>query len=313
MAVRRALGRGFVRDAWILRHWDDFLARKRLQRHQCDGAAFQLWTDELERLNPTVRRNRLRVVRNFLLFHRRDHPATWVPDQALFPKPQPYRAPRIVSPEEMARILATARRLPALNYNPLRAQIFQVAFVLLFCCGLRRSELLRLRLRHYDRREQTLRVEETKFHKSRLVPLHATVARALERFLARWPAHGQRLDPDHPLIWSGRPTGTGDGMTGTALRQNWLRLCGSAGVLDHRGRPPHIHDLRHSTAVAALHRAYAHGQDPNSLLPHLASYLGHVSPVSTHYYLHLTPELRQAASRRFHAGCAQLFQSGGVG
>ena len=101
-------------------------------------------------------------------------------------------------------------------------------------------------------------------------------------------------------------------MTGTALRQNWLRLCGSAGVLDRHGRPPHIHDLRHSMAVAALHRAYAQGQDPNALLPHLASYLGHVSPVSTHHYLHLTPELRQAASRRFHAGCAQLFQSGGA-
>ena len=312
VAVRRALGRRFTSAERILRHWDDFLAREQLQRHECEGEAFQQWADELGRLKPTVQRNRLRVVRNFLLFHRRDHPATWAPDQALFPKPQPYRALRIVSPAEMARILATARRLPALNYNPLRAQIFQVAFVLLFCCGLRRSELLRLRLRHYDRRGKILRVEATKFHKSRLVPLHATVARALERFLARWPEHGQRLDPDGPLIWSGRATGTGDGMTGTALRQNWLRLCGSAGVLDRHGRPPHIHDLRHSMAVAALHRAYAQGQDPNALLPHLASYLGHVSPVSTHHYLHLTPELRQAASRRFHAGCAQLFQSGGA-
>lgn len=311
VAVRRALGRGFDKEQWILRQWDDFLARERLQRHECAGEAFQKWADELGRLNPTVRRNRLRVVRNFLLFHCRDHPATWVPDLSLFPKPQPDRVPRIISPAEMARILATARRLPALNYNPLRAQIIHAAFILLFCCGLRRSELLHLRLRHYDREERTLRIEETKFHKSRLVPLHATVARALERFLARWPSHRQ-LDPDCSLIWSGRPTSTGDGMTGTALRQNWLRLCGSAGVLDHHGRPPHIHDLRHSMAVAVLHRGYARGRDPNSLLPYLASYLGHVSPVSTHHYLHLTPELRQAASRRFHAVCAQIFQPGGA-
>ena len=312
VANRRALGRGFNSEARILRQWDDFLVRKRLQRHECEGEAFQQWADELGRLNPTVRRNRLRVVRNFLLFHRRDHPAIWAPDQSLFPRPQPHRAPRIVSPVEMARILATARRLPALNYNPLRAQIIRAAFILLFCCGLRRSELLRLRLRHYDRRERALLIEETKFHKSRVVPLHATVARELERFLACWPSHGQRLDPDCPLIWSGRPTSTGDGMTGTALRQNWLRLCGSAGVLDHHGRPPHLHDLRHSMAVAVLYCGYARGQNPNSLLPYLAAYLGHVSPVSTHHYLHLTPELRQAASQRFHADCAQIFQSGGA-
>jgi integrase/recombinase XerD len=60
-----------------------------------------------------------------------------------------------------------------------------------------------------------------------------------------------------------------------------------------------------------LQRWYSQGEDVQARLPHLAAYLGHVSPVSTHYYLHLTPELREAASQRFHKHFAAVFQKGG--
>jgi hypothetical protein len=65
-------------------------------------------------------------------------------------------------------------------------------------------------------------------------------------------------------------------------------------------------------AVGALHRCYQRGRDPNALLPKLATYLGHVSPISTHHYLQLTPELRRVATQRFHAACGQLFRTGGA-
>jgi hypothetical protein len=65
-------------------------------------------------------------------------------------------------------------------------------------------------------------------------------------------------------------------------------------------------------AVGALHRWYRRGRDPNVLLPKLATYLGHVSPISTHHYIHLTPELQRAATQRFQTACQELFTDGGL-
>jgi integrase len=117
-------------------------------------------------------------------------------------------------------------------------------------------------------------------------------------------------DAESFLIWSrGRPEPQAV-YTATTLNAIWQHLCLSVGVVDARGRPPRLHDLRHSFAVNALERWYAQGENAQARLPHLAAYMGHVSPVSTYYYLQLTPQLRDAASRRFHTLCAPLFQQG---
>lgn len=312
LAVRRALGRACRSDEKILRRWDDFLFRHQISIRRFDTSALQRWTDELSYLNQNIRRNHLRVVRNFLLFYRRDYPRTWVPDLIFFPRQVPYALPRLVTTAEMARVLATAKHLPPLHYNPLRAQTIHLALALLFCCGLRRGELVRLRLADYDQRERTLRIAETKFHKTRLVPLHPSVARVLERFLTQRRRHGLPIVPQSPLIWSGRPETLLTGLSENAVMHNWQHLCVSAGILDARGRPPALHHLRHSMAVTALRRFYDTGKDPGAKLPFLATYLGHVSPVSTHHYLHLTPELQQVANQRFHQSCAALFGKGGI-
>ena len=309
--LRGALGRGDS-DLYVLRQWDDFLFRDGMRTQAFNQCALDRWSSELAALNPTVRRNRLRVVRKFLLFHLRDNRGVWVPDTALFPKARPYRPAYILRPEEISRLLTTAERLPVLNCNRLRPEVMKMAFVLLYCCGLRAGELLRLRIRHYDRRQRVLEIHETKFHKSRLVPLHASVARELDRFIAKWPGADRSVDPDQPIIWSGRICRSKNAMTTTGLLSCWRRLCGSVGVRDHQGRLPHVHDLRHSMAVGALHRCYQQGHDPHVLLPKLAIYLGHVTPIYTHHYLQMTPELREAANRRFHASCEQLFELGGV-
>ena len=312
LAVRRALGRAFFNEERILRHWDDFLFRYHIGVAGFGARALQVWAGETSYLNANIRRNRLRVVRNFLLYYRRNHPRTWVPDSMSFPRSVPYRLPRLVSTAEMARVLATARRLPPVPSNPLRAETVHLALALLFCCGLRRGELLRLRLKHYDEHDRTLRIEATKFHKSRLVPLHSSIARLWKHFLIQRGRRKLPVDLESPLIWSGRPEATLTGMSASGLKQNWQHLCVSCGVLDARGRPPTLHHLRHSMAVTALQRWYTAGINPQSKLPHLATYLGHVSPVSTHHYLHLTPGIRQAASRRFHQSCSGLFGTGGV-
>lgn len=305
--TRRALGRAFQKEEAILLHWDNFLRRRFGKSREVKLPMFQLWAQTLTALTVTVQRQRMWVVRNFLLFHARQHPRTPVPDPKTFPKPSPRRRPRLVSATEMGHLLATAGVLPPSHRNPLRAQSIRLALVLLFCCGLRRGELLRLHIRHFDPGEKVLRIEATKFHKSRLVPLPASVADEVQRYLAlrRGP-----LPPDAPLLSSGQGLEQETAYSPHGLTENWQLLCLTTGVLNERGRPPRLHDLRHSFAGAALDRWYRQGIDVQSKLQHLATYLGHVSIVSTHYYLQLSPELGQSASQRFHRYAHQIFTSG---
>ena len=111
-------------------------------------------------------------------------------------------------------------------------------------------------------------------------------------------------------MWSGHRGSEVYGATNLAAV--WRQLCLSARVLNPQRNPPRLHDLRHSAAVNVLQRWYAQGADVQAKLPHLATYLGHVNAVSTHHYLKLTPELRQAASQRFHQRFGTTLSLGGV-
>jgi integrase/recombinase XerD len=310
--LKRAMGRRFRLEEATLKEWDGFLHRRHRDLRVVCAEMFNDWAAGLSHLSPTVRRNRMRIVRNFLLFHARLHPKTFIPDILTFPKAAPPRPPRLVTETEMAAILDAASQLGVSHFNPLRAQTLRLALVLLFCCGLRLGELLRLKLRDFDPVQRLLRIEATKFHKSRLIPLSASVLATVNEHLGQRRARDLAAGPESFLIWCGRRPEPHGGYTAPGFRETWLHLCLSVDVLDDRGRPPRLHDLRHSFAVLALQRWYASGIDVQAKLPHLAGYLGHVSPVSTHYYLQLTPTLRAAASERFHRRFGHALTNGGV-
>ena len=312
LRIRHALGRDYRSEEAILRHWDAFLVRRYGKAGQMKPPMFQLWVQTLTTLTATTRRKRMLCVRNFLLFHARHNPGTYIPDLKTFPKPDPMRPPRLVAVREMAQLLATANVLPPSYRNLLRAQTVRLALVLLFCCGLRRGELLRLRIQHFDPREKFLRVEATKFHKSRLVPLPDSVTEEVQHYLELRRGLRQQLQPDAPFLSSNQRLTHETRYSVHALSESWQFLCLTTGVLNERGRPPRLHDVRHSFAVAALDRWYRQGVDVQSKLPHLATYMGHVSVVSTHYYLQLSSELGQSASQRFHHYASQLFTPGDV-
>lgn len=120
LETRRALGRAYKVEEATLRRWDDFLRRHYPKARQVKPHMFQCWVQRMPALHATVRRNRMRIVRNFLLFHARQHPRTHVPDPISFPKPSPHQPPRLVTTTEMARVLATAALLSPSHQNPLR-------------------------------------------------------------------------------------------------------------------------------------------------------------------------------------------------
>ena len=308
--IKRALGRNYAFETKVLRHWDDFLHCQYPQAVKVHAQMFIDWTKTLISQTSTVSLAFQRIVRNFLLFHGRDHVGTFIPDRLTFPKPAPVVLPRLVSETEMGRVLAVAIQVPPSKENPLRAETFSLGFTLLFCCGLRRGELLRLTLGDIQEEHTLLHIRLSKFHKSRLVPLSSTVTVELRRYLEKRRQKKLPMTPESFLMWN--PQRSPEVYAPNSLGHLWRRLCVSAQVLDARGHPPRLHDLRHSCAVLVLQNWYAKGVDVQAKLPHLATYLGHASAVSTHYYLKLTPELRQAANERFHQRFASLLTAGGV-
>jgi integrase len=308
--LKRALGRRYVGEAAVLRHWDNFVWRRYPRARQVRAEMFAAWTKTLGRLTSTGSRSYQRIVRNFLLFHARTHSGTFIPDRLTFPKNAPVVTPRLVSAVEMGRALAAVRQLPPSAGNPLRAETFHIGLLLLFCCGLRRRELLRLTLADIQAEQTVLHIRCSKFYKSRLVPLSPSVTVALRQYLEQRSQQKLPMAPDAPLMWSPRPSAKV--YAAVSLGTVWHQACISSKVLNEQGHPPRLHDLRHSCAVLVLQQWYVQGADVQAKLPHLAAYLGHVSAVSTHHYLKLTPELRQAASRRFHQRFAPLFANGGL-
>jgi integrase/recombinase XerD len=300
LRLKRSLGRDYAREAAILRGFDAFIGACYPSFQDLNGAMFTAWSVTIEHLSPTVRRNHMRVVRNFCLYRQRSHCDSFVPDPLSFPADHQSLSPHILSESDIARLLDATRYLQPSTRSPLRSENLRVGILLLFTAGLRRRELLRLTLGDFDQELGTLLICATKFHKSRILPLTPSVRAELTAYLALRNARRLPMETASPLIWNQHGSLAGRGYTGTGFAQNWRLLCTALALFTDKGKPPRIHDLRHSFAVNALKHCYINGEDVQSRLPVLWTYMGHVSVASTHYYLSSVEEIRSEASGRFH-------------
>jgi integrase/recombinase XerD len=293
--LRRSLGRQYLSHESVLLGLDYFLRRHYPRAKALTSHIFEEWAKGLAVLCPTTARMRMIWVRNFCRHLTRLRANVFVPDLRFFPKEVPHVAPTLVSEAQVARILEATSILRCTKSNPLHARTLRVAFTLLYCCGLRRGEVLKLKLGDIDVMHGTLRIVESKFNKSRLVPMSPSVTRDLRDYLAERHRFGMPIQADAPLVWNGYPSRV-DALTPTPFWLNWRRCCKSAHVLV--GRVPRLHDLRHSFAVEVLRRAYTRGNEPNAVLPRLARYMGHAGAQFTHYYLKFVEPIRTAAAAR---------------
>jgi integrase/recombinase XerD len=305
LALKKALGRRFFNETYVLIDLDRFLGRRRAA--SLTPATFVAWVQTFTHVSPTVRRTRMRIVRNFCLYLRRFDRTCFVPDPSGFPAPHAPRRPHIFSPEQIVKLLRVASKLPARSTSLLRSQVFRLAIVLLYTAGLRRGELVRLAISDYAPAERTLLVRASKFHKSRLVALSPSAADEMDRYLRarrRLPHHA-----DAPLLVSNHrgPRAYSGGSLGLAMS----RLFRVANVRTPDGRFPHVHDLRHTFAAHALLRWYRAGVDVQAKLPALATAMGHVSVASTAYYLAFLEPIAEAASERFERHCREVFAAQG--
>jgi len=275
---RRSLGFKLCRQHTLLRGFVAF-AEERGDRYIKSARVLE-WAAFAP--SPAQRRNRLLEVRRFALVMQAENARHQVPaadalGNAVFKRPPPY----IYKARDIARLIQAAAALePAGTMIPL---MYSTLFGLLAATGMRISEALALQVD--DVTADGLLVRETKFHKSRLLPLHATTRRVLDRYLG---ARCQMSPADSALFVSI----TGERLSYTAVRGAFLRLLDHIGLRRaHSGRDPRIHDLRHTFAVGSLERCR---HDPGEVARHmvaLSTYLGHTHMTHTYWYLQATPVL----------------------
>jgi integrase/recombinase XerD len=212
--------------------------------------------------------------------------------------PQPLHAfvPYIYSHEDLRRLLDAAASSAIHPLSHIQPHTCRMLILLLYGAGLRISDALFLTLGDVDLTSAILTIRESKFYKTRLVPIGPDLIQALTSYAAKrtmdYPAK-----PDTRLFVSR----TGALVTRQTAENTFARLRVRAGVQRHDGSryQPRLHDLRHSFAVHRLVLWYRQSADVQRLLPKLATYLGHVNITGTQRYLTMTPELLQEAGQRF--------------
>ncbi|WP_225137849.1 tyrosine-type recombinase/integrase [Bradyrhizobium yuanmingense] len=240
IALRRSLGFQLQKPA---RHLQAFarVAAEKGETHIC-AATVITWAAAAPTLD--ARNRRIGDVGRFARFLRAEDDKHEMPPTGLFATPKVRPAPYIYSPEELARMLEAAGRLRMLKPNPLRRQLYMVLFGLIAATGLRVSEALNLRLGDVLP-GGVLQIRETKFYKSRLVPLHATVVEVLDRYLdMRRRSAGS---DDHLFLLM-----EGAALAYSTARCAFRRILQLADIAPGRARRPRIHDLRHSFATRVL-------------------------------------------------------------
>jgi integrase/recombinase XerD len=211
--------------------------------------------------------------------------------------------PYIYTEDEVRLLLKTARRLPSPK-APLRPMTLHTMLVLAYCAGLRIGEIVGLELKDIDLDAGTIEIRDTKFFKSRRLPLSSSAVAALRHYLMIRENAGAAGNPESSLFWHEK--GAYSYVTAEQLLR---RVIQEAGLWKTPGRGgPRVHDLRHTFVVHRMTQWYRQGINPQCRLPYLAAFLGHRDIHSTLVYLTITQELLQRANERFRTAETEVLK-----
>lgn len=287
LAMRRALGYKLERDGKLLAQFLDYLDDRGESQISTDLAV--AWAT-LPAGGGGWHSSRLQVARGFARYLHALDPTVEVPPAGLLPE-RPRRAtPFLYSDEQIAALLAACDTLG----TPHRAATYRTLFGLLAVTGMRVGEAIGLDRPDFHDGHGVLIVRHGKHGKSRGLPLNPSVVDAVGCYLHR---------SDRPCRASGEPallvSGAGTRLLITNVQSTFRMLRDRAAIKPRsRSCQPRIHDLRHTFAVRTILDGYRQNADIGPRLALLSTYLGHVDPAKTYWYLEAAPELMQHAGER---------------
>jgi len=289
LTMRRGLGYKLESTGRLLLQFIDFLERAGASTLTTELAL--AWARQPATAEPAWWARRLSVVRCFARHLHTLDPATEVPPADLLPAPYRRKAPHLYTEQDIAALVHATCYLT----DPLQAATFHALIGLLAVTGIRVGEAVALSRGDVDLAAGTLTIVKSKRDGARRLPLHPSTVTALRDYTRR---RDQLLGP-RAGVGTFFVSSTGGRLSVSKVDAVFARLLFQAGIRPTPGRrPPRVHDLRHSFTVAALLHWYRAGADVPALLPSLSTYLGHVAPASTYWYLEAAPELLAVAAER---------------
>lgn len=297
LATRRALGFKLRDTERFLRQFADHLDRAGIEVITVDAVV--AWACTPGGADPYWWASKLSAVRGFARWWSVFDPVTEIPGPDVLPVSKNARRadPYPYSDDDITGLMAAARAMP----SALRSATYETLIGLLAVTGMRIGEAINLDRTDLDTAQATLTIRATKFGKTRLIPVHPSVLDALLAYdqtrKLRFPA------PATPAFFVST--------TGTRLIYNnvhceWFKLCRLAGLEPFSKRcRPRPHDLRHRFAITTLIGWHRDGENVHARLPELSTYLGHLSPSDTYWYLRAVPELVALAAELLEPGGQQ--------
>lgn len=286
LAMRRALGYQLARAEKLLGQFLTYVEDRGDTSLRTDTAL--AWATEPTGTNPSAwAGKRLSVVRAFAAHLHTIDPATDIPPPDLLSWRARRATPYLYTDEDVAALIAAAAALR----TPHRVATYRTLMGVLVVTGMRVGEAIALDRDDFDVGHGGLIVRRGKFGKSRELPLHSSAATAVDHYLRR---------DDRPRAAAQTPalfvSTVGTRLCLCNVQQTFRMLVRRVGLKPHSAAcRPRLHDIRHRFAVCTLLDAYRQGQDPDVRLTLLATYLGHVDPKHTYWYLSAAPELLQLA------------------
>jgi len=248
---------------------------------------------------PATWARRLKSLRSFCRYLQQFEPRTEVPDDSIFGRIGQRLAPHIYSEQEIIDLLAAARNLGS---SPgLRGVTYETLFGLIASTGLRVSEAVHLLDADVDLKCGMLTIRQTKFAKSRQVPMHPSTVEALRQYWSQRNSYIKVID-ETPFFVGTRGRLLGHGLSLRQVSRVFIGLRDHLGWINrgaHDG--PRIHDLRHTFVVRRVMLWHAQGVDVDQQMLALSTYVGHAMVTNTYWYLTGVPELMAVAAEKFEA------------
>jgi len=294
LRTRRALGTQLRWPESSLRKFVDFIEAEGEEFVTTQSAV--RWATQPAGVQPATHARRLQIVRGFAVWLQATDRRTQVPPHRLLPARQRRPLPHIYSNREIAELMAAAGRLR--SAFGLRRATFQTLLGLLAATGLRPGEARALDVEDVDLTGGVIAVHDSKFGKSRFVPLEESARVALAAY-ARIRDTIQPCRHGPAFFMSDR----GARLKVSSTLRTFAMLCQATGLRPklgprRHGRGPRLQDFRHTFATRRLIEWYRAGLDVDRLMPRLATYLGHVRVAETYWYIQGVPELLQLATER---------------
>ena len=298
LAERRRLGFQLRSRDTLLAGFASYVA----DQHHRGALTVELMTawarqDKWHRGTPGTWAVRLARLRHFARYLKQFEPDTEIPDEMTF-GPEPGRvAPHIYHEAEVVELLEAARKLGP--RGSLRPMTYETLFGLMASTGLRVSEAIHLRDADVDLKCGMLTIRQTKFAKSRQLPMHPSTVEALARY-RRQRVQQVPLTTDSPFLISSRGQRLGQPLGDRQAHRVFNGLRDGLGWVNRGAHDaPRLHDLRHTFAVRRVLLWHAEGTDVDQMMLALSTYMGHAKICYTYWYLTATPELMAIAASKF--------------